>query len=82
MANYIIEFVTYFNLVFFSNCDFVDFSKVLSRFNFLPIIIANTLIGIIQEIRAKQVLDKLNLMNVSKVLTLRDGEKKRLRWLI
>ena len=31
---------------------------------FLPIIIANTLIGIFQEVRAKKILDELTMLNV------------------
>ena len=69
---------TYFNLVFLVIAILLILVKSYRDLTFLPIIIANTLIGIIQEIRAKQVLDKLNLMNVSKVLTLRDGEKQEI----
>ena len=42
---------------------------------FLPVIIANTLIGIIQEIRAKQVLDKLTMLNAPHATVVRDGKK-------
>ena len=42
---------------------------------FLPVIIANTLIGIIQEIRAKQVLDKLAMLNAPRASVVRDGKR-------
>ena len=42
---------------------------------FLPVIIANTLIGIIQEIRAKQVLDKLTMLNAPRASVVRDGKR-------
>src|SRR5699024_11810342 len=43
---------------------------------FLPIIIANTCIGIYQEIRSKRVLDRLSILNAPKASVLRDGEVK------
>ena len=42
---------------------------------FLPVIIANTLIGIIQEIRAKKVLDDLTMLNAPHAMVVRDGKK-------
>ena len=42
---------------------------------FLPVVLVNLLIGIIQEIRAKKVLDKLSVLNVPKVTAIRDGKK-------
>lgn len=41
---------------------------------FLGVIICNTVIGIIQEIRAKKVIDKLNLIAESKIKVLRNGK--------
>ena len=66
---------TYFNLVFVVIAVLLVLVKSYRDLTFLPIIIANTLIGIIQELRAKQVLDKLNVMNMPQVRTLRDGEE-------
>lgn len=43
---------------------------------FIFIIIANTLIGIFQEIKAKITLDKLKILTVSHVDVIRDGVKK------
>jgi hypothetical protein len=43
---------------------------------FLPVVISNTLIGIIQEIRAKKTLDKLNILNAPKNTVIRDGQEK------
>ena len=42
---------------------------------FLPVIIANTCIGIFQEIRAKNTLDKLSVWNAPKAVVVRDGQK-------
>ena len=34
------------------------------------------IIGIVQELRAKSVLDKLNVMNTTKIAVIRDQEEK------
>ena len=44
---------------------------------FLPIIIANTLIGIIQEIRAKRTLEKMSILNAPHAIVVRDGSQKQ-----
>lgn len=41
---------------------------------FVGVIIANILIGTVQELRAKRTLDKLSLMNTANARVLRDGE--------
>ena len=41
---------------------------------FLPIIIGNTVIGIVQELRAKKTLEKMNLLNAPHADVLRDGK--------
>lgn len=66
---------TYFNLIFVVIAVLLILVKSYRDLTFLPIIIANTLIGIFQELRAKQVLDNLNVMNMPRVRTLRDGEE-------
>ena len=42
---------------------------------FMMIIILNTLISIVQELRSKKTLDKLQVLASSKVTSMRDGEK-------
>lgn len=70
--------VTYFNFVFLGIAILLILVKSYRDLTFLPIIIANTLIGIVQELRAKQVLDNLNVMNVPRVRTLREGKEQDL----
>ena len=43
---------------------------------FMLIVVANTAIGIAQEIRSKQTLDKLKLMKMPKCHVIRDGREK------
>ena len=45
---------------------------------FLGVIFFNTVIGIVQEIRAKKVVDKLSLVSAPKAVVLRNGEKKEI----
>lgn len=68
-------------LTFFNFINIVLLALVLSvrsykNMLFIFIIIANTLIGIFQEIKAKITLDKLKILTVSRVDVIRDGVKK------
>ena len=45
---------------------------------FLGVVFCNTLISTIQEIRSKRVIDKLSLLNESKVTVIRDGITKQI----
>lgn len=65
---------TYFNLVFLIIAVLLTLVRSFRDLTFLPIIIANTVIGILQEWRAKQVLDKLTILHAPKARVLRDGD--------
>ena len=52
---------TYFNLVFIILAVLVMAAGSFRSLTFMPVVIANALIGIFQELRAKQALDKLRL---------------------
>ena len=67
---------TYFNLIFAVLAVLLCIAGSFRDLTFLPVIIANTLIGIIQEVRAKQVLDKLSMLNAPRSAVVRDGKKK------
>ena len=45
---------------------------------FLPIIIGNTVIGIVQEIRAKKTLEKMSLLNAPRADVIRNGSVKQI----
>ena len=45
---------------------------------FMTIIILNTLISIVQELRSKKTLDKLQVLSSSKVTVIRDGKKEKI----
>ena len=67
---------TYFNLIFAVLAVLLCIAGSFRDLTFLPVIIANTLIGIIQEVRAKQVLDNLSMLNAPRTAVVRDGKKK------
>lgn len=64
---------TYFNLIFLVLAILLCVAGSFRNLTFLPVIIANTLIGIIQELRAKRVLDKMNMLNAPHAAVVRDG---------
>lgn len=66
---------TFFNLVFviMAIVLFLAGSSIMNM-TFMVIVIVNAVIGCFQEIRAKRAVDKLSLLSVHTVKTLRDGE--------
>ncbi len=66
---------TYFNLIFFLIAVLLILVGSFRDMTFLPIIVANTFIGIIQELHAKKVLDDLNILNAPKCRVVRDGKE-------
>ena len=67
---------TYFNLVFAIIAFLLILVGSFRDLTFLPIIILNACIGIIQEIRSKKVLDNLSVLNAPKATVIRDASKK------
>lgn len=69
---------TYFNLVFAVIAVLLAIVGAWSDMLFLPIIVANTCIGIIQEIHSKEVLDKLSILNAPHAVVIRDGKRQEI----
>ena len=69
---------TYFNLIFLIITVLLCLVGSFRNLPFLPIVIGNTLIGIIQEVRAKRTLDKMNLLNAPHAIVVRDGVKQKI----
>lgn len=69
---------TYFNLIFAVLALLLVCVGAWNDLTFLPVIILNTIIGIIQEIRAKQVLSKLNVMNATEITVVRAGQERKI----
>lgn len=75
--------LTFFNFVFIVLAvllaGFVpDGMDGIGNFGFLILIVFNTLVGIIQELRAKRTMDRLSLLSAPKALVIRDGEEKEI----
>lgn len=66
---------TYFNLIFVILAILLCIAGSFRDLTFLPVIILNTLIGIVQEVRAKKVLDDLTMLNAPHATVVRDGQK-------
>lgn len=66
---------TYFNLIFVILSVLLVVVGSYSDLTFMPIIIANALIGIIQELRSKSVLDKIKVLNAPVTAVVRDGKE-------
>ena len=66
--------LTYFNLVFLILAILLGIVKAWSDMLFIPVIAANTCIGIVQEIHSKKVLDRLSIVSAPKIKTLRNGK--------
>ena len=66
---------TYFNLIFLVLAILLCLVGSFRNLTFLPVIIINTLIGIIQEIRSKNVLAKLNMLNAPHASVVREGKE-------
>ena len=72
---------TYFNMLFFllALCviavGFIE-PKQLLNLTFMGVIIVNTVIGIVQELRSKRTLEKLNVLAAPQGRVIRDGAEK------
>ncbi|MBO5999506.1 MAG: cation-translocating P-type ATPase [Lachnospiraceae bacterium] len=69
---------TYFNLIFAILAVLVIAAGSFNSLTFLVVVVANTFIGIFQEINAKKVLDKLSLLNATHAYAMRDGRQVRI----
>ena len=64
---------TYFNLIFAIIAFLLILVGSFRDLTFLPIIIANACIGIVQEARSKKILDNLSVLNAPKSTTIRNS---------
>lgn len=68
--------LTYFNLIFAILAILLIAAGAFNSLTFLPVVIANALIGIFQGLNSKKVLDNLKVLNQSKAQVIRDGDEK------
>ena len=83
--------LTFFNFLNIALLVLVLFVRSYKNSMFMGIILINTVIGIIQEIRAKKTIEKLAILTESKTVVLREGktwsismetENLRGKWLV
>ena len=70
---------TYFNLIFAVLAALLILVGSFKSLTFLPVVLANLVIGIVQELRAKKVLDKLVVLSDPRAVAVRSGEIIELR---
>ena len=71
--------LTYFNFIFMTLGVLLIIVGSFRNLTFLPVIFANSAIGIFQEIRAKKVLDKMNMLNAPTAKVVRGGVLSTIR---
>ncbi|MCH5153358.1 MAG: HAD-IC family P-type ATPase [Clostridiales bacterium] len=64
---------TFFNVVYIIIAVLLCIYGLVGQCTFVPVVVANTAIAIIQEIKSKLTLDKLNLITEPHIRILRDG---------
>lgn len=64
---------TFFNIIYMVIATVLCLYGLAEQCSFLPVVIANTAIAIVQEIKSKLTLDKLNLITQPKVKVMRCG---------
>ena len=69
---------TWFNLIFVLLAAALIAVRSWNNLMFLGVVLSNTAIGIVQELRSKRVLDRLNLLTAQRVPTVREGVEREL----
>ena len=69
---------TYFNLIFFILAAVLIYEKSYNNLTFLGVVVTNTIIGIVQELRSKKELEKLQLVTEPEATVIRDAKQKRI----
>lgn len=67
--------LTYYNLIFAVIAIALLSQRAYTHLTFLPVIIANILIGTVQELKSKHTLDKLTLLHSPKSVVIRDSKQ-------
>jgi cation-transporting ATPase E len=68
--------LTYFNAVFILLALFAISAGAWEKLTFMGIVISNTTIGIVQELRSKRELDKMALLTEQKCTVIREGTEQ------
>lgn len=66
---------TFFNMLYIVITVILCLAHSWSNLTFLPIVLANVIISIYQEFKAKKIVEKLSLVSAPKATVIRDGEE-------
>ena len=66
---------TYFNLIFFFLAACVIAVRSWNNVMFMGVVLTNMVIGIVQELRSKRTLDRLNVLNAPRGVAVRGGKE-------
>ncbi len=67
---------TYFNMIFLILGLCIVMVRRWMNLTFMGVVLCNTLIGIVQELRSKRTLDKLNVLSSPKAVVIRAGKER------
>ena len=69
---------TYFNLIFLVLAVLLVAVKSWNNLLFVPVVVVNSLVGIVQEVRSRRILRQMQFLHMSEAIVLREREKKSL----
>ncbi len=72
------ETCTFFNAIFFAIAIVLISIGAYTQLTFLVVVIANWLIGIVQRLKSKKLVDKLSLVSASKTKVIREGKTEEI----
>lgn len=72
------NFFTLFNFLNFGLALAIFWAGAYKNLLFLGVVICNTLISTVQEIRSKKTIDKLSLLNENKITVIRNGKEEEI----
>ena len=70
--------LTYFNLIFLILSALLCAAGSYRNLTFLPVILGNIIIGIVQEFRAKRTLDKMKMLHAPHSIVVREHKQTRI----
>ena len=66
---------TYFNLIFLILAILLVAVKSWNNLLFVPIVVVNSLVGIVQEVRSRRILRQMQFLHMSEAIALREGKE-------
>lgn len=66
---------TFFNFIFIFFAILLLTARSFANLTFMIVVVVNAIIGIVQELKAKSVLDKMTMLNAPKTTVIRDGKR-------